>query len=219
VPRALNLTVLLAVVACASQPSRAQQPPASPASPVPTRPLANLAAQRLIVAPVSALDQGDPMGWAAAIARPRAVLRALDSVITAEFEARGLRGTWFFAPDLEKSYQINSTYATNPYMLAEMPLRRGAKVGTFYTDPLASQLRTMIAMQDGARYVMLPVDLRFEKVGAGPEGRAVLKLVMVDARATEIMWVHEITSDPAPAFGPAVLASLATHFADLVASP
>ncbi len=217
--RILNLAAALALAACASQASHAQQPPSTPA-PVVVRPLANLAAQRIIVAPVFALDQGDPLGWAAGIARPRAMLRQLDSAIVAEFDARGMRATWFFAPDLEKSYALNSTYAANPHMLAETPLLRGhIEVGNFYTDPLASQLRTMIAMQDGARYVMLPVDVRFEKVADGSLGRAVLRLVLVDARTTEFAWTHEIQSDPAPAFGPAVLASLAVHFADLVISP
>lgn len=148
------------------------------------------------------------------------MLRQLDSAIVADFDARGLGGTWFFAPDLEKSYRLNSTYAANPYLLAETPLV-GARieVGHFYGDPLASQLRTMIAMQDGARYVMLPVDLRFEKMADGTMERAVLRLVLVDARTTEFMWIHEVQSDPAATFGPAVLASLASHFADLVISP
>ncbi len=46
-----------------------------------------------------------------------------------------------------------------------------------------------------------------------------MKLVLVDARTTEFLWVHEVRSDPAPAFGPAVLTSLANHFADLVIAP
>ena len=49
--------------------------------------------------------------------------------------------------------------------------------------------------------------------------RAVLRLVLVDARTTEFMWIGEVQSDPAATFGPAVLASLASHFADLVISP
>jgi hypothetical protein len=74
----------------------------------------------------------------------------------------------------------------------------------------------MIALQDGGRFVMLPVDVRFEKADSGM-GQAVLKLVLVDARTTEFLWIGEVKSDPASAFGPPVIASLANHFADLVA--
>ena len=217
--RTLSFAAALFVVACASPPSRAQQPPASPAPATTIRPLANLAAQRIVVPPVYAMDQGDPLGWAAAIARPRAMLRELDSAITAEFDARGLGETWYFAAALEQAYKLNSTYAADPHMLAESGLRGHVELGKNYGDPLATQLRTMIALQDGARYVLLPVSLRFEKAENGHGGQAVLKLVLVDARTMEFRWTHEVRSDPAPAFGPAVLTSLANHFADLVVSP
>ena len=220
VSRTLHLAAALFLVACASPASHAQQPPPAPAAGPVVRPLANLATQRIVVTPAYAMDRGDPLGWAAGIARPRAMLRQLDSAIVAEFDARGLGESWYFAPQLERAYRLNSTYAADPHLLAESPLRgRKPEVGKTYGEPLATQLRTMIALQDGARFVILPVELRFEKVGAGPEGRAVLTLVLVDARTTEYRWVHDVASDPAPAFGPAVLASLASHFADLVISP
>jgi hypothetical protein len=220
VSRTPILAAALALAACASPASHAQQPPTPPGPAETTRPLANLAAMRIIVPPVFRLDQGDPLGWAAAIPSPRAMLRQLDSAIVAEFDARGLTGAWYFAPALEKSYALNSTYAANPHLLAETPLLGKIELGKNYGDPLASQLRTMIAMQDGARRVLLPVDLRFEKAEHdSTSGVAVLKLVLVDARTTEFLWIHEVKSDPAPAFGPAILKSLANHFADLVISP
>lgn len=220
-PRTLKLAAALLIAACASQPTRTPKSDVPPA-PAPARnahPLANLAARRIIVTPVYDMVQGDPLGWAAGIPRPRAMLRELDSAITAEFRARGLGSTWYFAPQLEQSYQLNSTYAADPHMLAENPLRGHVEIGKNYGEPLATQLRTMIAMQDGARLVMLPVELRFERVGAGTQGQAVLKLVLVDARTTEFVWSGEVKSEPASAFGPVVFASLANRFADLVISP
>ncbi len=219
-PRAIVLAAILLPVACATPPSHAQQPPAAPApAPQVLRPLANLAAQRIVVPPVYALERNDPLGWGAGLARPRATLRALDSAIVEEFDARGLGRTWYFPPALDREYRLNPTYATDPYALAESPLRGKIEVGKYYGDPLATQLRTMVALQDGARYVLLPVELRFEKAPDGTGGVAVLKLVLVDSRLTEYRWVYEVKSDPAPAFGPSVLASLASHFADLVVAP
>lgn len=218
-PRTLILAAAVLAAACTTPPSLAQQPPSAPAPQV-LRPLANLAAQRIVVTPVYAMERTDPLGWAAAIARPRATLRALDSAIVEEFDARGLGRTWYFPPALEREYELNSTYATDPYALGEAPLRGKIEVGKYYGDPLATQLRTMVAMQDGARYVLLPVELRFENAPRGAAGGvAVLKLVLVDSRLTEYRWVYEVRSDPAPAFGPSVLASLASHFADLVVGP
>ena len=183
------------------------------------RALGGLAAQRVTVTPVFAVATGDPLGWAATIARPRAMLRSLDSAIVAEFDARGMRSKWFFPPDLDRSYQVNPTYSPDPHALAEEPLRGKPALDKPYPDPLASQLRTLVALHDGARLVLLPVELRFEQHGKGPNGRAVLSLVLVDARAVEVRWTGKVESDPAPALGPAVIASLVAHFADMVISP
>ena len=174
-----------------------------------------MAAQRVVVPPLYAIEPNDPLGWAAAIPRSREAMSQIDSAITAEFTARGLNGVWYFTPDLEKNYRVNSTYAADPHRLAENTLRGSLEIGKTYGEPLATQLRTMIALQDGGRFVMMPVDVRFEKA-AGGLGQAVLKLVLVDARTTEFIWIGEVKSDPAAAFGPPVIASLANHFADLV---
>jgi hypothetical protein len=66
----------------------------------------------------------------------------------------------------------------------------------------------MIALHD-SRFVLLPVELRFERDAAG-QGLAVLRVDLIDGR------LGEVRSDPAATFSPALLASLATHFADLV---
>ena len=210
---------MLLIAACASSPKTAQSANAPTPAKVAVYPLANFAAQRVVVPPVYTLDQNDPLGWAAAIPRSREMLSQLDSAIATEFDARGLGSMWYFASALEKNYQLNTNYAADPHRLAENPLRGTPEIGKTYGEPLATQLRTMIALQDGARFVMLPVSVRFEKVGTGGEGRAVLKLVLVDARTTEFLWTGEVKSDPALAFGPAVIASLANHFADLVLAP
>ena len=65
-----------------------------------------------------------------------------------------------------------------------------------YGDPLASQLRTMIALHESARYVLLPVELRFEREAAG-RSYAMLRVVVVDARAAEARWVGEVRGDAA----------------------
>jgi len=192
---------------------QAAQAPSTPA-PV-SRPLASLAGQRIVLTPVYRVREGDPMGWAAQIPRSRELLRGLDSAIASELAQRGLEKQWVYPADLVRSTRANPTYAVDPYALAVEPLRNsnisaGGKIG----DPLATQLRTIIALQD-SRAVLLPVELRFEKDKSG-QGIAILRAVLVDARIGDIRWTGEAVSDPSPTFSRTLLASVASHFADLI---
>jgi len=66
-----------------------------------------------------------------------------------------------------------------------------------------------------SRMVLLPVELRFDRDKSG-QGIAVLRAVLVDARIGDVRWVGEASSDPSPTFSRALLASVASHFADLI---
>jgi hypothetical protein len=180
-----------------------------------SRPLAWLAGQRVVLAPVYRIREGDAMGWAAQIPRSRDLLRALDSAIAGELAQRGLEKQWVYPPDLARSMRASPTYAIDPYALAVEPLRstnvaQGGKIG----DPLVTQLRTIVALHD-SRMVLLPVELRFDRDKSG-QGIAVLRAVLVDARIGDIRWVGEASSDPAPTFSRALISNVAGHFADLI---
>jgi hypothetical protein len=84
-------------------------------------------------------------------------------------------------------------------------------------EPLASQLRTLVALREDARLILAPVDLRFEKSGAGGRGR--LRVVLIDPRYSTVTWIGEITSDALPAFSPAISAGIASKLANIVAAP
>ena len=209
-PRLLCALPLLLACGGGQQASQTSAP-----APVPSRPLASLAGQRVVLAPVYRLREGDPLGWASQIPRSRELLRALDTAIASELALRGLEKQWVYPADLSRSMRASPTYAVDPYALAVEPLRNpniavGGKIG----DPLVSQLRTVIALHD-ARPVLLPVELRFDRDKSG-QGIAILRAVLVDGRVGDVRWVGEATSDPAPAFSRAVLAGLASHFADLI---
>jgi hypothetical protein len=88
---------------------------------------------------------------------------------------------------------------------------------TTVRDPLASQVRGLVGLK-GQRYALLPVELRLANRGAGM-GVATLRVVMIDSRMAQIKWAGEISSDPMKTLSPALTASVATHFADLVVAP
>ncbi len=211
-PRLLWCFPLL--LACAGQ-----QAAQSSAAPTPiVRPFSALAEQRVIVAPAYRISETDPTGWVAQIPRTREYLRSLDDAIGAELAARGLKTQWVFPPDLVRAVRRSPTYAVDPYALAADPLRaKNLAPSDKLSEPLASQIRTMIALHD-SRAVLMPVELRFEKDRTG-QGIAVLRLVLLDGRLSEVRWVGEVRSTPAATLSPVVLTSLAAHLGDLIAAP
>jgi hypothetical protein len=203
---------LLAALACHS---------ASPAAgaPDPTEhSLSGLAAQHVVVLPAYSVRVMPELDWARTIGRTADVERALDADILAALDERGLRRTWIFPDQLQQSYRRNAAYAADPYTLAEEPLRSPQlAVDTPLPEPLASQLRTLVALHEDTRLVLAPVELRFEKAGAG--GRGVLKLVLIDPRYSRVSWIGELSSDTVPAFGPVISAGIAAKLANAIATP
>lgn len=208
------LTAALGIAACGGGGSPAEQP--APA--VPVRPLAGMLNQRLVLAPANSVREGDALGWAASIPRQREWLRSLDSAVTDELGARGLRTAWVFPPDLIRSFERNRALSPDPHRLSPGPLQGITRLSgkERVPDPLASQLRTLVAVHD-ARYVLLPLDISFEPAGEDVVGgRARLRLALIDARSTELLWLGDVRSAPAPSLNPGVTVSLASALADLI---
>ena len=214
----IALALSLSLAACVGGGQSTATPTTAPAPQ--QRPLAGLAATGAIVAPTSMLHVAPELSWSAQQGGSRELLRALDDDIAAALADRGLKTNWVMPADLALSYKRNPTYAPDPYALAEESLRNSA-VGSRLQEPLASQLRTMIALHENARAVLLPVELRFERADATSSantGRATLRLVLVDPRFSEAKWVGTVTSDTTSADARVLTRSLARGVADLIVS-
>lgn len=208
--------LVIAALAVATTACRGSSQPA-PAPQVAEHALAGLAAQHIIVLPTYAARVMPDLAWNAAVARPGQLQRTLDADILAALEERSLQKTWILPPQLVQSYRRNSTYAADPYTLAEEPLRSPSlAVNARLPEPLASQIRTLVALHDEARLVLAPVELRLESAGEGT-GRGVLRLVLLDARASNVVWIGQVSSDAAAVFGPAITAGVAARLASAVA--
>ena len=215
---ALPFVIALSLAACGGG-TAATTPTTAPA---PERhPLAALAATGAIVAPTSMVHVAPELSWSEQ-AIPRELSRALDFDIAAALAERGLKTNWVMPADLALSYKRNPTYATDPYALAEESLRSSALVaGARLQEPLASQLRTMIALHENARAVLLPVELRFERPDPAwnaNTARATLRLVLVDPRFSETRWLGTVTSDTTSADARVLTRALARGVADLIVS-
>jgi hypothetical protein len=201
------------VAACSRGPD-----PNSQVAPLPNRPLAGLAGQQVIVLPVHYLRPGDSLGWAAAVERPRQLLSDVDDEIAFALEERGFRTRWVFPEQLVRSAQRNAAHSPDPRALAAeglRPLARRRSDGQL-GEPLASQLRALVALH-GARYALFPVELRFEKIGGA--GRAVLHVLLIDARLSRATWGADVHGDTASTYGRGSIASAANNLANLIAAP
>lgn len=222
----LLYSLSLAVAACRPSGGAEQVSVAAP-----VRPLAFLVAQQVVVAPLNRLREVDPLGWTQQIPRSREYMRAFDDALEAELGARGLASRWVYPAALVRAGRSSPSYAVDPYALETAPLRSpAAAAGVRVADPLAGQLRTMVALQESARAVLIPIELWFEVAPKRPvltpgdveqhrKGLAVVRLALVDARSTEIRWIGEVRSDPAFVFSRDLVTSLVAHTADLFAAP
>lgn len=212
---------------CARAAAPAPAPQAAPAdtqAPRPAQqpvramsPLAGLAGQHIVVLPVHYL-RADTIGAAARIDDPRGTLAALDSAIERALGERGFRTSWSYPPALARSARRNAGYVSDPYSLAAERLRFGVRMSDDrLAEPLASQLRSIIAVTD-ARYALFPVELRFER---GPDGkvRPVLHVALLDARGSSVRWMGDVRGAAGTSITPATYESVAFALADLVAAP
>jgi hypothetical protein len=215
-PLRLLVSLTLVLAACRGQSGAETPPPPEP----PARPLAPLAAQQVIVAPTHSLREVDALGWTAKVPRSKDYLRSLDTMIESELAARGLGRQWVYPAALVRAQRGSPSYAIDPYALAANPLRNpNVIVGTRLGDPLVTQLRTMVALQESARAVLLPVELRFEKDGKTGQGTAVLRVAVLDGRLGEVRWIGDVKSEPSATFSNALLTSVAGKVADLITAP
>lgn len=206
----MSIIRVCAIAAFAIGCGRGASPPPEPAP----APLASLAAQRLIVVPA-----GFVRADTSAFGRQGAAsARALDTAIAGVLGERGLSQQWIMPPALVAAFERNRTYAADPHRLALQQLRSAqlapqARV----TEPLSSQLRTMVALHEDARLVLVPVELRFEP-GAGATARGVLKVALVDPRFAQVNWVGTVEGSAAatPALA---MRSVAEKLADLFLAP
>ena len=210
------LTVVGAVAMCIG----AARVSAQEAAPTAGRPLSPYATRRVLVIPTHYLRTDDSLGWAGQIRDRKAFLDDVDGEIAFALRDRDRVGRmWVFPHQLAENARRNAPYAPDVYDLAAEWLRPPMKhVPDMVPEPLASQLRTLVALEDDCRYVLFPIEVRFVGAGAGQE-RAVVRMVVFDARQARIMWMADVSSDPATKFSRGLAASFADRLADLVSAP
>lgn len=208
-----------AALSCLTTPSRlsGQQRHAPSAPEQRARPLERLAAEQIAVLPVQYLTFGDSLGWSAKAGPARDYLAEMDAEIAYALRDRGLDRRWTLAPVVVKQAARNATFSADPHSLAATELRPGVRSDAWQlTEPLASQLRSLVAFTD-ARYVLFPVELQMMNSGSG--ARARLHVAVVDARRSQIVWAGDVYGAARRELSPAIAAEVAGRLADLIVVP
>jgi hypothetical protein len=205
-----RLLVLLATVAAVLP---AQQPAAAPSSaPVANAPLAQYTAVKVAVVPVQ-FYRGDT-GF---VKTPAMLMRAaFDSLVSVQLEEHGLIGMWASPAQVQRTAKRNPEYATDPRNLGAFPVRYGVGKEGMIPDPLAGNLRRLVALHD-TRYALMPVELRAE--GGAGGGRLVVRMLLIDARQMKTLFQVEVSGDGAAAYTPAMLNQIATRVVELAVAP
>lgn len=187
------------------------------ATAAPVHPLARLAAEQMLVLPVQYATFADSLGWSEQAPPTRTYLNTLDDEIAFALGEHGLKARWTFAPQITREAARNVGYTADPHAIAAGEIRAGGKPAEWQLhEPLGSELRSLIALTD-ARYVLFPVEVKF--TGSHGRGHAVLHLVIIDARRSQVQWTGDLTGETVTAFSPAIAADLASRLADLIAPP
>ena len=208
-PRRLLAALVLALAACGGGSARTEPAPAP-------LPLASLAGQRVILLPAPSVDvsrDSAPTGMPG-IDRP-ATLAALDSAIERALTARARSVTWVTVSQVARTSRRNASIAPDPYALSSEGLRRQLRMEGTLTEPLASQLRSLSALND-ARLLLYPVDLRLERTSG--TGRATVRVALLDSRLSRVMWIGDVRGESADASIVPLLESVANKMADLFAA-
>jgi len=176
-------------------------------------PLAPFAGTKVAVVPVQ-FFHADSSGWGAP---PGMALRAaFDSLLSEALNEHGLSGTWATPAEVRRAAKRNVMYAGDPRNLGAFPVRYGAKKDEPISDPLASNLRRIVALHD-ARYALIPVEIHVNVAKGG--GHLGVRLLMVDARLSSPVWQADLIGDDAPAYSTQLLQRLATRVAELIVAP
>ncbi|MGH7753079.1 MAG: hypothetical protein ACREN5_09700 [Gemmatimonadales bacterium] len=147
-------------------------------------PLAGLAGQTVAVLPATMLLADEELRWDSLIGEHRAALDRADSLIAASLTQRAPEVTWVLPPQLRRSARQAPSLATDPDHLATSVMRDAGM--TVLPDPLRSQLRTLVALAGGSRFVVAPAAIFFKRKDG--RGTVELHMVMVDARTGQVQW-------------------------------
>jgi hypothetical protein len=206
-----RLLVLL-TFAAAALPAQQKAIPQKAPPQASSSPLAQYTSVKVAVVPVQ-FYRGDT----AFVKEPAMVMRAaFDSLLSEQLVEHGLKGQWATPAEVVRSAKRDALYAGDPKNLGAFTVRNGVGKDAVIADPLAGNLRRVVALHD-ARYALMPVELRVEANKDG--GQFVVRLLLLDARLMTALYQVDLIGEHAAKYSPDLLAKLATRVVELAVAP
>ncbi|MGK2934469.1 MAG: hypothetical protein ACSLFE_04400 [Gemmatimonadaceae bacterium] len=121
------------------------------------------------------------------------VLReSFNDTLRSAFTTRAIAETWVWPAELRQAHRRNPALLPDPFELSVGALR-GMRLepDTDLPERLGGELRTLLAVSEGRRYFLLPLDVTLSHTVAGftASGQAIL----VDGRRQRVVWARRIT--------------------------
>jgi hypothetical protein len=205
--------------------------------PVPNHALSGIGGQNLVLLPIMFIRARDPLGWRDGMTSPHDFLLKADSLMEVALKGRAYRTKWQFPEQIKQKAEESNGVIADPYALAGASLLPGVwRTDLPLGDPLVSQLRGIVAIEN-ARYALAPVEIHFipylppkatgdttTVAAAAPDpnlkplGIAVLRIMLLDPAATQVIWAGDVASDTART-PDGTLQSLTAHLGDVLGAP
>ena len=205
---------------CASSsPAKLEQDPPPSATP-----LAGMIGRQMLVLPAQFLSVTNAGGGWDIVPAGASLLPILDEEITDAFRKRGVKSNWTFGREIAEASMRNGGITGNPRELAAQGIRRVRPGDTPLPEPLASEIRGLVALTN-ARYVVLPLEVNVDTRGGERKGS--VRLLLIDSRTARVTWSEDVIATPSrdpqvvsDAFSPfgfrQLSRDIASKFADMV---
>ncbi|MGI8618251.1 MAG: hypothetical protein ACR2L6_04065 [Gemmatimonadaceae bacterium] len=127
----------------------------------------------------------------------QALRESFNDTLRSAFTTRAIAETWVWPADLRQAYRRNPAMLPDPYELSVGGLR-GMRLDpdTDIPERLGTELRTLLAVSEGRRFFLLPLDVILSHGAAGFTTSG--QLILVDGRRQRILWARRMTGAPAP---------------------
>ena len=170
---------------------KSQAPTPEPTAPLPT---AGIAAQQVVVLPLTLVAAEDSLHWGLSVGERKVAVAKGDSILGTLLQARAPEVTWILPDALRRAARRAPGIAPDPDQMGSAILLHGTKHNPeMVPDPLRSELRTLAALAGGGggRYVLVPAGLVFRRppppLPTAPGiGVAELTIVLADVRTGRV---------------------------------
>ncbi len=149
----------------------------------------------MLIMPAQYIGIATPAGRFELSMMNRDLLGIMDEELADAFRQRGVRSSWTFAREITAAARRNGGLVQDPRELSAESLRRIQVSDTPLPEPLGTQIRQLIALQEG-RYALIPIEVDVDNRPGRASG--ILRFVLVDSRTARVIWVDSVES-PAPA--------------------